>query len=124
MRAIAALQRADSGSISFDGIDILKQPQKLRQYLGYLPQDFNVYPRIEKGAEQKVPLDEWIDIGAFKIYPDKPKQDEQVLSLQKYWLKNGENHLELVLSEKPAYVGGDPFIKLVERDSKDNIFKL
>ena len=47
-----------------------------------------------------------------------------MLSLQKYRLKNGENHLELVLSEKPAYVGVDPFIKLVERDSKDNIFKL
>ncbi|WP_447073096.1 ABC transporter ATP-binding protein [Shewanella indica] len=46
MRTIAALQSADSGSISFDGIDILKQPQKLRQTLGYLPQDFNVYPRI------------------------------------------------------------------------------
>ena len=62
--------------------------------------------------------------GAFKVNPDKPKQDEQVLSLQKYWLKSGENHFELVLSEKPAYVGGDPFIKLVDRDSKDNIFKL
>lgn len=78
----------------------------------------------EKGAEQEVPLDEWIDIGAFKVNPDKLKQDDQVLSLHKYRLKSGENHLELVLSEKPAYVGVDPFIKLVDLDSEDNIFKL
>lgn len=46
MRTIAALQNADSGSIVFDGIDVLADPQTLRKTLGYLPQDFNVYPRI------------------------------------------------------------------------------
>ena len=46
MRTIATLQNADSGSISFDGIDVLKDPQALRERLGYLPQDFGVYPRI------------------------------------------------------------------------------
>lgn len=46
MRTIAALQSADSGSIIFDGIDVMAQPQALRKTLGYLPQDFNVYPRI------------------------------------------------------------------------------
>ncbi len=46
MRTIATLQSADSGSITFDGIDVMKDPKALRQTLGYLPQDFNVYPRI------------------------------------------------------------------------------
>lgn len=46
MRTIAALQNADSGSIVFDGIDVLADPKALRKTLGYLPQDFNVYPRI------------------------------------------------------------------------------
>ncbi len=46
LRTIATLQEADAGSISFDGIDVLKDPQALRQRLGYLPQDFGVYPRI------------------------------------------------------------------------------
>jgi len=46
MRTIATLQQADSGSIVFDGIDVSKQPQLLRTRLGYLPQDFDVYPRI------------------------------------------------------------------------------
>ena len=46
MRTISTLQEADSGSITFDGIDVFKDPQGLRQKLGYLPQDFGVYPRI------------------------------------------------------------------------------
>jgi ABC-type multidrug transport system ATPase subunit len=46
MRTIATLQDADTGSIDFDGVDVLNDPQALRQRLGYLPQDFGVYPRI------------------------------------------------------------------------------
>lgn len=46
MRTIATLQQADTGSIQFDGINVLTQPNELRQRLGYLPQDFGVYPRI------------------------------------------------------------------------------
>ena len=46
MRTISTLQSADSGSITFDGIDVLNQPQEIRRRLGYLPQDFGVYPRI------------------------------------------------------------------------------
>lgn len=46
MRTIATLQTPDSGSIHFDGIDVLNSPNELRQRLGYLPQDFGVYPRI------------------------------------------------------------------------------
>lgn len=46
MRTIATLQAADSGSIEFDGINVLQDPKALRRTLGYLPQDFQVYPRI------------------------------------------------------------------------------
>ena len=46
MRTIATLQQPDDGSIQFDGINVLKSPQELRLKLGYLPQDFDVYPRI------------------------------------------------------------------------------
>jgi ABC-2 type transport system ATP-binding protein len=50
MRTVATLQEADEGSIQFDGIDVLKQKTALRQVLGYLPQEFGVYPKIS--AEQ------------------------------------------------------------------------
>lgn len=46
MRTLATLQQADSGSINFDGLDILNTPDELRKTLGYLPQDFGVYPRL------------------------------------------------------------------------------
>lgn len=46
MRTIATLQEADSGSITLDGIDVLKDKQAVRERLGYLPQDFGLYPRI------------------------------------------------------------------------------
>jgi ABC-2 type transport system ATP-binding protein len=46
MRVIATLQQPTSGRASFDGIDILAEPMRLRAMLGYLPQDFGVYPRV------------------------------------------------------------------------------
>jgi ABC-2 type transport system ATP-binding protein len=46
MRTIATLQEADSGSVLLGDIDVLKQKDEVRQRLGYLPQDFGVYPRI------------------------------------------------------------------------------
>lgn len=46
MRTIATLQKPDSGSIEFNGIDIIENPLFIRQNLGYLPQEFGVYPKI------------------------------------------------------------------------------
>ncbi|PTL75073.1 ABC transporter ATP-binding protein [Archangium violaceum] len=46
MRTIATLQTPDSGSIHLDGVDVLADPQSLRRRLGYLPQDFGVYPKV------------------------------------------------------------------------------
>jgi ABC-2 type transport system ATP-binding protein len=46
MRCVATLQIPTAGSITFDGIDVLAQPERLRAVLGYLPQDFGVYPRV------------------------------------------------------------------------------
>lgn len=46
MRTISTLQDADFGSITLDGIDVLKDKQAVRERLGYLPQDFGLYPRI------------------------------------------------------------------------------
>jgi ABC-2 type transport system ATP-binding protein len=46
MRSLATLQTPTSGSIRFGDIDVIKTPEKLRRVLGYLPQDFGVYPRV------------------------------------------------------------------------------
>ncbi|MFM8769266.1 MAG: ABC transporter ATP-binding protein [Rubrivivax sp.] len=46
MRCLATLQVPSSGSIRFGELDVLAQPEALRATLGYLPQDFGVYPRV------------------------------------------------------------------------------
>lgn len=46
MRTLATLQAADTGSVRLGEIDVLNQPEALRKTLGYLPQEFGVYPKI------------------------------------------------------------------------------
>jgi len=46
MRTIATLQEADEGSITLDTIDVLKDKDSVRRMLGYLPQEFGVYPKL------------------------------------------------------------------------------
>jgi ABC-2 type transport system ATP-binding protein len=46
MRTIATLQDADTGSVRLGDVDVLKDKEEVRRRLGYLPQDFGVYPRI------------------------------------------------------------------------------
>jgi len=50
MRTVATLQEPTAGSIQFGEIDVLADPQRLRRTLGYLPQDFGVYPRVSAYA--------------------------------------------------------------------------
>ena len=46
MRTLATLQLPDSGSITFGDIDVLANPDALRRVLGYLPQEFGLYPNM------------------------------------------------------------------------------
>ena len=50
MRTVATLQSPTAGSIRFGDIDVLAEPERLRRTLGYLPQDFGVYPRVSAYA--------------------------------------------------------------------------
>jgi len=45
MKTIVGLQQPQSGKLLFNGIDIIQQPEFIRKQLGFLPQDFGVYPR-------------------------------------------------------------------------------
>jgi ABC-2 type transport system ATP-binding protein len=46
MRTLATLQEADSGKATLDGIDVLQQKDDVRKLLGYLPQEFGLYPKV------------------------------------------------------------------------------
>jgi ABC-2 type transport system ATP-binding protein len=74
MRTVAALQEPDSGSIHLDGIDILAQPHEVRRRLGYLPQEFGVYP----GVAANILLDH---IAVLKGITDRRRRREQVDAL-------------------------------------------
>src|SRR5215207_9259122 len=50
MRTVATLQAPTAGTIRFNDIDVLAEPERLRRTLGYLPQDFGVYPRVSAYA--------------------------------------------------------------------------
>ncbi len=50
MRTIATLQDADSGSIHLDGLDVLADKTAARRRLGYLPQEFGIYPKVSAEA--------------------------------------------------------------------------
>jgi ABC-2 type transport system ATP-binding protein len=74
MRTIATLQEPDAGSITFSGHDVLADPRGLRKRLGYLPQDFGVYPRI--------PAFDLLDhLAVLKGVSDKAQRHAQVESL-------------------------------------------
>src|SRR5690606_24247908 len=50
MRTIATLQEADAGSIRLGDLDVLRQKDEVRKVLGYLPQEFGVYPKVSAEA--------------------------------------------------------------------------
>jgi ABC-type multidrug transport system ATPase subunit len=74
MRTIASLQEPTSGTISFNDSDIIKKPEHIRQHLGYLPQEFGVYPKIS--AEKLLN-----HLAIIKGILDKKQRKEQVTAL-------------------------------------------
>jgi len=77
-----------------------------------------------KGKETEVEFKDDIDIGLFNAKPDSLSAENPVIYLQKHEIKTGENKLVIVVDELPLFAGVDPFVKLIDRDSADNIKKL
>jgi ABC-type transport system involved in multi-copper enzyme maturation permease subunit len=74
------------------------------------------------GAQSEVPLDLPIDIGIFSESPeDVTEGGEHVLLLEKHRVRDGEMTIELVVDEEPSHVGIDPYNKLIDRNSDDNL---
>ena len=78
-----------------------------------------------QGQQTEVPLDMPIDIGVFSKDPDDVTEgDEHVLLLEKHRVRSGEATLEFVVDERPSHVGIDPYNKLIDRNSDDNLKSL
>ncbi len=74
MRTLATLQLPEVGQVHFDENDVLKNPQEMRSKLGYLPQDFGVYPNISA-------IDLLNHLAILKGLRNKRDREEQVTSL-------------------------------------------
>jgi ABC-type multidrug transport system ATPase subunit len=74
MRIVATLQAPTSGFVRFGDIDVIKDPVALRRVLGYLPQDFGVYPRVSA-------LDMLDHLAVLKGLADRRRRREQVEGL-------------------------------------------
>lgn len=74
MKTIVGLQLPDSGNIVFNETDILKKPEFIKKQLGYLPQDFGVYPYISA-------YDLLCHIAVLKGINDKHERNRQIMAL-------------------------------------------
>ncbi len=77
MRTLATLQNPDSGKVTFQGIDVLTQKMELRKVLGYLPQDFGVYPN----TSARNLLDYFATLKGITSKKDKNRIIDEVLQL-------------------------------------------
>ncbi|WP_286234898.1 M1 family aminopeptidase [Thalassotalea sediminis] len=77
-----------------------------------------------QGIETEKEFSDMIDIGLFSADPEDLSAEELVQYLEKHEIKSGENVIKLTVDEKPKYVGVDPFVRLIDRDSADNIYRL
>lgn len=77
-----------------------------------------------KGVETEVPLDDWIDIGVFADAKGAGRNEEKALYLGKHHVTGHDVTVEVVVAEKPVRAGIDPYNKLVDRNSSDNVGKV
>jgi ABC-2 type transport system permease protein len=76
-----------------------------------------------QGEETEQPLDEWFDIGLFTSHPDNLNGDEDVLYFERHRLSNGENTVRIIVDERPSHGGVDPYVKMINRFSDDNVIR-
>ncbi len=81
MRTLATLQAADTGSVQLDDIDVLNDKDAVRRVLGYLPQDFGLYPRVDP----ETLLDHLADLKGIDNPRERAESVERLLRLTNLW---------------------------------------
>jgi ABC-2 type transport system ATP-binding protein len=81
MRTIATLQEPDSGEITFEGVDVLRQKSEVKKVLGYLPQSFGFYPR-DNGYDL---LDHFTLLKGVKGKKERKAKVEELLKRVNLW---------------------------------------
>ncbi|MEM1205088.1 MAG: ABC transporter ATP-binding protein [Acidobacteriota bacterium] len=81
MRTLATLQEADEGSVSFGELDGLRQKEEIRKILGYLPQEFGVYPKVSA----EVMLDHFAVLKGITTKGERRDAVEGLLKMTNLW---------------------------------------
>ncbi|MGK0375441.1 MAG: ABC-2 type transport system permease protein [Arenicella sp.] len=77
-----------------------------------------------KGEETEQPLEESVEIAMFSNDPNKFGLENRVIYKQQHLVVSGDNSFEIIVDEKPAYIGIDPFVRFIDRDTGNNILQL
>jgi hypothetical protein len=75
----------------------------------------------ELGNEEAVALDDWVEVGVFAAAQEGEGDLGKAVYLEKRRFTAEEETIELVVDERPAQVGVDPYHKLIDRHIKDNL---
>ncbi len=74
-----------------------------------------------QGVETEIAIDDYIDIGVFGEEEIDGKTEEKVLYMKKHRIRDRSTTFELVVDERPVRAGIDPYNKLIDRNSDDNV---
>jgi ABC-type multidrug transport system ATPase subunit len=126
MRTISTLQAPSKGAIHFGDTDVIREPERLRQMLGYLPQDFGVYPRVSAYRM----LDHMAVLKGIADARERRETVETLLKQTNLWavrnkglagFSGGKQTVTFVTDKAPTHVAVDPYSIWVDRDDKDNV---
>lgn len=81
MRTLATLQEADTGTVFLDDLDVLQDKAQVRRILGYLPQEYGLYPRISAVAM----LDHFAVLKGYRTVGERRQAVESLLHLTNLW---------------------------------------
>ncbi|WP_395342730.1 ABC transporter permease/M1 family aminopeptidase [Ningiella sp. W23] len=74
-----------------------------------------------QGGEVEQDFNDEVDIVLFSDDPDKFSAENDIIYQQKHQLKSGENEFSIIVDRLPEFVGVDPFVRFIDRESRDNV---
>lgn len=77
-----------------------------------------------QGEETEQVFSDYVDIVLFSADPDSMSVDNSIIYRQKHLLNQGENTLTIDLKKEASYAGVDPFVRYIDRETRDNIRKI
>ena len=84
----------------------------------------NQYQVDGQGAETEQQLSQMVDIGLFAHDPDDLSIENAPIYLKKHRIRSGENVIKVVVSKLPTHAGIDPYVRLIDRDTSDNVIAM